>query len=59
MLYELSELDVEVIKCSLEAHLKLCEDFIKLDDKVKTFEKAERFKIKYKIRVIKDLLENI
>ena len=40
MLYELSELDVEVIKCSLKAHLKHCEDFIKFDDKVKTFEKT-------------------
>ena len=59
MLHELSDLDIEVIKCSLEAHLKQCEEFVKLDDIVKTFDKAERLKIEEKIKVIKDLLENM
>ena len=59
MLYELSELDVDVIKCSLKAHLKQCLDFIKFDDKVKTFDDTERFRIEQKIRVINLLLENM
>ena len=59
MKYELSELETRVIKQSLLAHLKQCEEFIKLDDKVATFSVIERTGVEEKVRVIKFLLENM
>lgn len=59
MKYELSEIEIRVIKQSLLTHLKQCEEFIKLDDKVSTFSVIERTGIEEKVRVIKFLLENM
>lgn len=57
--YILSELDVRVIKSSLKALLKQCEELIKLDDKVSTFDITERLELEEKIRAIKELLETM
>jgi hypothetical protein len=59
MLYKLSKTDIEVIKSSLKAHLKQCEEFKKVDDKVKTFTGPEREKLKEKIERINVLLESM
>jgi hypothetical protein len=59
MLYKLSKTDIEVIKSSLKAHLKQCEEFKKLDNEAKTFTDQERAKLKEKIERINGLLESI
>lgn len=59
MKYELSEIDISVIKSSLNAHLHQCEEFIKLDNQVKTFTTSERIKVEEKIKCIKELLNRL
>lgn len=59
MVYELTETDVSVIKRSLKAHLNQCKDFLKLDDKVKTFSQEERVAIEDKMQTIEKLLKNM
>ena len=59
MEYRLSEIDVRVIKSSLEAHLKQCESSLKNDDKVGNFTVLQRCGIEEKIRIMKELLDNM
>lgn len=59
MTYELSEIDAKIIESSLQAYLKQCKEFIKLDDKVKTFTGSERANIEEKIKRINVLLESM
>jgi len=59
MKYRLTELDIRVIKDSLNVYLKQCEESIEIDDKINTLSIRERLGIEKKIKLIKGLLENM
>ena len=59
MKYMLNEIDMKIIKESLKAHLKQCIKIVKLDNEVKELTVLERCGLEEKIRIIKELLNNM